>query len=155
MLKPRYENLEELLKEVRTTRGLDTSIEFIVHVQDLIGHCCIEDLDRLSHEYKQTFYWVYDEAEGIEETIKFFAEHSNFATKLQEDLSEAEADRDKYQFLLKEEEKKSLQYAKERNEAEAKANKTEKALADLEAKNKVLEDELITLKAKLYDLMTA
>ena len=155
MLKPKYENLEELLKEVRTTRGLDTNIDFIVHVQDLIGHSSIEDLDRLSHEYKQTFYWVYDEAEGTENTLRFFSEHSLLVTNLQEDLGEAEADRDKYHFLLEEESKKSINYAKERNEAEIRAREAEKALADQEARNKELEAELITLKAKLYDLMTA
>lgn len=155
MLKPKYDSLEELLKEVKSTRGLDTNIEFICHVQDLIGHSSIEDLDRLSHEYKHTFYWVYNTAEGIENTIKFFAEYSNYCNNLRAELSEAEADRDKFKFLWQEEEKKSLQYAKERNTEQATNIKTGAALSDLEAKNKALEAELITLKAKLYDLMTA
>ena len=155
MLKPKYENLKELLKEVRTTRSLNTNIDFLVHVQDLIGHSTENELYELSKEYKETFYWVYDEAEGIEATLKFFANYSKFSEDLQLQLADAEADRDKYQFLLKEEEKKSLEYAKERNEAQSNLNFSKKAQADLEAKNKALESELITLKAKLYDLMTA
>lgn len=154
MLKQAYENLEELLKEVKATHGLDTNIDFIVHVQDLIGHSCEEDLEKLCHEYKQTFYWVYDEAEGIENTIKFYAAHSMYCNNLREELSETEADRDKFQFLWKEEKENALRYARERNEAQAENIKNNAALADMEAKNKALENELIALKAKLYDLIT-
>lgn len=155
MLKAKYENLEELLKEVKATHGLDTNIDFIVHVQDLIGHSCIEDLERLCHEYKETFYWVYDEAEGIENTIKFYAEYSKYCNNLREEIADAEADRDKFHFLWQEEEKKSLQYAKERNEEQAQNIKLDAALTDLKNKNQQLEKELIELKAKLYDLITA
>jgi type II secretory pathway component GspD/PulD (secretin) len=78
MLKPKYESLEELLKEVQATRGLDTNIEFITHVQDLIGHSTEDQLYELSKQYKETFYRVYDEAEGIESTLRFFASYSKF-----------------------------------------------------------------------------
>lgn len=155
MLKPKYESLEELLREVKATGGLDTDIDFIVHVQDLIGHSCLEDLDRLSHEYKETFYRVYDEAEGIIATIKFFAEYSNFSVKLREELAEAEADRDKLQHFYNEEQKKSLEFARERNEKEAENIRITAEANDLRRENEALKAELIALKAKLYDLMTA
>lgn len=155
MLKSKYNNLKELLKEVKATRGLDTNIEFIVHVQDLIGHSSIEDLHNLSQEYKETFYWIYDEAEGTEATLKFFAEHSKFSMNLQQQLADAEADRDKYNFLYQEEQKKSLGYAKERNAQEAENIRITAEKNDLRNENEALKAELIALKAKLYDLMTA
>lgn len=155
MLKPKYENLKELLKEVKATRTLDTSIEFIVHVQDLIGHSTENDLYELSKEFKETFYWVYDEAEGIESTLKFFAANSRFSEQLQTELADAEADRDKYSALLKMEKDNSLQYAKERNEAQAETIRITKERNDLKSENESLKQKLITLKAKLYDLMTA
>jgi len=155
MLKPRYESLEELLREVKATGGLDTDIDFIVHVQDLIGHSSLEDLDRLSHEYKETFYRVYDEAEGIQATIKFFAEYSNFSVKLREELAEAEADRDKLQHLYNEERKSSLEFARERNEKEAENIRITAEANDLRRENEALKAEMIALKARLYDLMTA
>lgn len=155
MLKPKYENLEELLKEVQATRALDTKIEFITHVQDLIGHSNYEELERLSHEYKETFYRVYDEAEGIEATIRFFAAYSNFSQRLNEELADAEADRDKYNALLKMEKESHLATCKERNQLQADNIKITAERNDLKQENEALKNELTTLKAKLYDLMTA
>lgn len=155
MLKPKYETLEELLKEVQATRGLDTNIEFITHVQDLIGHSNYEELERLSHEYKETFYRVYDEAEGIEATIRFFAAYSNFSQKLNEELAEAEADRDKANALLKMEKDSHLETCRERNQAQAENIKITAERNDLKRENEELKEQLTKLKAKLYDLMTA
>ena len=155
MLKAKYENLEELLKEVKATHSLNTEIDFICHVQDLIGHTAYDELPTLASEYKETFYRVYDTAEGIESTLRFFAQNSKFSVELQEKLADAEADRDKMKFLLSEEQKKSLQYAKERNEAEAKNIKLSAKNSDIKSENDRLKAELTALKAKLYDLMTA
>lgn len=155
MNKKNYENLEELLKEVKGTRLLDTKIEFITHVQDLIGHSTVEELHDLSREYKETFYWVYDTAEGIESTLRFFAENSKFSTELQEQLADAEADRDKYNGLYNLE-KESLDSVtttllSRNTEVRELKNKLEEAEKEVSS----LQEELIKLKAKLYDLTTA
>lgn len=155
MLKPNYENLEELLKEVQATRGLDTNIEFITHVQDLIGHSTIDELHDLSWQYKETFYRVYDEAEGVEATMRFFAEHSKFSLNLQEQLADAEADRDKYQHLYKTEKESRQLDLKELQELRGKYNKNLTELVNKQKEVDELKKELTTLKAKLYDLMTA
>ena len=155
MLKPKYETLEELLKEVQATRGLDTSIEFITHVQDLIGHSNYEELERLSHEYKETFYRVYDEAEGIEATMRFFAEYSRFSINLKEQLAEAEADRDKYKFLLGQEQEAHEEHKTQLADLAVKDIANQKSTDKLQKENEDLKNELIQLKAKLYDLMTA
>lgn len=154
MNKKNYENLEELLKEVKATRLLDTKIEFITHVQDLIGHSTVEELHDLSREYKETFYWVYDTAEGIESTLRFFAENSKFSTELQEQLADAEADRDKYNGLYNLE-KESLDSVtttllSRNTEVRELKNKLEEAEKEVSS----LQEELIKLKAKLYDLTT-
>lgn len=155
MMKEKYNNLEELLKEVQATRGLDTNIEFITHVQDLIGHSTIDELHDLSRQYKETFYRVYDEAEGVEATMRFFAEHSRFSTNLQEQLADAEADRDKYQHLYKTEKESRDLDLKELQELRGKHNKNLTELVNKQREVDELRKELITLKAKLYDLMTA
>lgn len=155
MLKPKYETLEELLKEVQATRGLDTNIEFITHVQDLIGHSTEGQLYELSKQYKGNFYWVYDEAEGIEATLRFFANYSKFSEDLQTQLADAEADRDKANALLKMEKESHLATSKERNQLQAENIKTTAELNDLKNENQELKDQLTKLKAKLYDLMTA
>lgn len=155
MKKKIYENLEELLKEVKATKSLDTEIEFITHVQDLIGHSTTGELNSLSQKYKQTFYWVYNTAEGIESTLKFFTENSKFSTELREKLADAEADRDKYNGLYSLE-KESLDSVTEtlilRN---AEIRKLETKLTEAEKEVSNLQEELIKLKAKLYDLTTA
>jgi hypothetical protein len=155
MLKPKYESLEELLKEVQATRGLDTNIEFITHVQDLIGHSTANQLYELSKQYKETFYRVYDEAEGIESTLRFFASYSKFSEDLQIQLTDAEADRDKYQHLYKTEKESRELDLKELQELRGIHNKNLTELVNKQIEVDELKKELTTLKAKLYDLMTA
>lgn len=155
MNKKNYENLEELLKEVKATKLLDTKIEFITHVQNLIGHSTVKELHDLSWKYKETFYWIYDTAEGTESTLKFFAENSKFSTDLQEKLADAEADRDKYNGLYNLE-KESLDNVtttllSRNTEVRELKNKLEEAEKEVSS----LQEELIKLKAKLYDLTTA
>ena len=155
MLKPKYNNLEELLKEVQATRGLDTSIEFITHVQDLIGHSTVEELHELSRQYKETFYRVYDEAEGIETTLRFFKYNSEWSEYLQTKLAEAEADRDKFEFMF---DNMKATTDKITNDFQDLQKRHETNLDELAAKQKEvdeLKNELTNLKARLYDLMTA
>jgi chromosome segregation ATPase len=155
MLKPKYESLEELLKEVQATRGLDTNIEFITHVQDLIGHSTEDQLYELSKQYKETFYRVYDEAEGIESTLRFFASYSKFSENLQTQLAEAEADRDKYHALWKVEKETAERHAESMQQDEKEIKKLKLKATEDQTTIDQLQKELTTLKAKLYDLMTA
>ena len=155
MLKPKYKNLEELLKEVQATRGLDTNIEFITHVQDLIGHSTIDELHDLSWQYKETFYRVYDEAEGVEATMRFFAEHSRFSTNLQEQLAEAEADRDKYRHLYETKEAENKNIKQDLQNTRNDLGSQDIKVHELKKENEELKKEIDHLKAKLYDFMTA
>ena len=150
-----YENLEELLKEVKATKSLDTKIEFITHIQDLIGHSTTGELNSLSQKYKQTFYWVYNTAEGIEATLKFFAENSAFATELREKLADAEADRDKYNGLYDLEKESLAAVTTTLFSRNTEVRELQNKLAEAEKEVSSLQEELIKLKAKLYDLTTA
>lgn len=154
MLKSKYESLKELLKEVQATRGLDTNIEFITHVQDLIGHSTEGELYELSKEFKQTFYWVYDEAEGIENTLKFFACYSRFSEDLQTQLADAEAGRDKYQHLYKTEKEGRDLDLKELQELRGRHKEALKDLVNKQTEVDELKKEIISLKAQLFDLIT-
>jgi septal ring factor EnvC (AmiA/AmiB activator) len=87
--------------------------------------------------------------------MRFFAENSKFSENLQEQLADAEADRDKFQHLYNEEKKSSLAIAKERNEQQAENIKITAEVNNLKNENEELKKQLTELKAKLYDLMTA
>lgn len=155
MLKAKYNNLEELLKEVQATRGIDTNIEFITHVQDLIGHSTADELHELSRQYKETFYRVYDEAEGIEATIRFYKFHSPWTEDLQTRLAEAEADRDKFEFLYDNTKEAADKTKNDLEELHARHKDNLKDLVNKQKEVDELKKELTELKAKLYDLMTA
>lgn len=154
MLKAKYENLEELLKEVKARRSLDTNIEFITHVQDLIGHSTYEELHELSQEYKETFYWVHDEAEGIEATLRFFVEHSKWSINIQEELADAEVERDKYKHLFEMKEAENKRIIQDLQNTRNDLGSQDIKAHELKKENEALRKEIDSLKVKLYDLMT-
>lgn len=151
----KYNSLEELLREVQATRVLDTSLDFITHVQDLIGHSTTEELEALAFEYKENFYRVYDEAQGIESTLRFFATFSNFA----ENARDVEADRDKY-IALYNSQKSEMEKLKDENiqlksELENVQRKAEELEERVDNQKETYEAEIKSLKSKLYDYITA
>lgn len=150
----KYNNLEEYLKEVKATGIINTDIEFIVHIQDLIGHSTYEELHNLSRNYKVTFYRVFDEACGIEETLRFFAEHSNFSERLNQEAADAECERDKNKALLQISEEKNEQLTKDLQNTRKELEDQDIKNGELRKENKALKEETTALKARLYDLIT-
>ena len=153
MYKAKYDNFKQLLDEVRATGGIDTNIEFVCHIQDLIGHSTFEDLEKLSAEYKETFYRVYDVAMGTEATIRAWRDYSNYCRNLREKLEDYEdeiwaykADLENANTKAKEWEKSATAY-----QADLKASEIEKKALSAELDKK--DAEILKLKARLYDLI--
>jgi hypothetical protein len=153
-----YKTITEVLQEVKATGGIDTGIEFITHLQDLIGHSNAEDLEDLAGEYKETFYRVYQIAEGTTETLRFFAAHSNTCRMLRAEASEAHADADKYQGLFNDlqqiHKETQITLSQHVTELENKLFDAQTTADALTMENERLTAEITALKAKLYDLIT-
>ena len=156
MLKKEYGSLEELLKEVKATGGLDLSIEFICHVQDLIGHSTQEELKDLSLEYKETFYRVFCEAEGVTETLHFYFFNSNAVNSIREEAAEAKADAEKWESLYNNlheiHEKSEIDLCRRIAELKDELHEARTTADALTLEKENLNTEITRLKAKLYDM---
>lgn len=150
-----YEDLVKLLKHVQATHGFDTDEKTVCEYQDMIGHSSDEQLTELANgAYKESFYRIYGCAYGTIEAIKFFGKHSEKIlamldenANLKCDLEIAE-DKAKKNFDLAEKNRQS--WIEEKN----RANNAEYQITEKEKEITALQDEIKTLKAKLYDLIT-
>ena len=141
-----YNELVELCKRTKATKGLDTSIEKVVEYQDMIGHSSEAQLHDLSNgDYKKEFYWIYSTAYRIEDTLNFYVGHSEKIGDmlrenciLQDDLQTEKEAKANLQFAYKELQTKN-------NELQTENYSLKKSFDDLQL-------EVIQLKAKLYDL---
>ena len=149
-----YEDLVTLLKKVQATHGIDTDEKSVCEYQDMIGHSSQEQLKELANGvYKETFYRVYGFAYGTVEAIRFFTKNSDRIEAILRERNEAICDRDDMQDVL-EKEKAAHQTATKNAKTlcddlyDEKRN-TERLQKELEA----AQDEIIKLKARLFDLM--
>ncbi len=147
-----YEGLFHLLR--RCIHGHDTTIEAICHYQDVFGHSCIEDLEKASEsEYKETFWRLYDEAYGTVAMITFYGQHSRYCRDLRERLEDLEAETEEQKTYIKVCEAKATEEVKRRDDVEQMLRQEKE---DHEKDMKYifeLKNEIIRLKAKLYDMM--
>lgn len=143
-----YNDLVELLKKVQATGGLDLDQASICDYQDMIGHSSIEQLEELANgNYKESFYRIYDAAYGTMETLRFYINHGE---KIQAIIEECEY----WQEQTKEAEEKARSNFQS-FEKYLNLHSKEKARNDgLKSVIKAKDQEIIELKAKLYDLMT-
>ena len=157
MLKTKYENLKELLQEVKATGGMDLNTEFICHVQDLIGHSTQEELKDLSLEYKETFYRVFCEAEGTTETLRYYFFNSNSVNAIREELADVKADAEKWESLYNDlhkiHENSQIDLSNRITELKAELFDAETRADALTLEKENLKAEITRLKVKLYDLM--
>lgn len=147
--------LEELLKEVARTGVIDISTtDKVVEYQDLIGHSTVQELRELANTttLRDSFYRVYDVAYGIVATINFYTKNDDRIVQLAEAIADQEAETEKGSKLIEDlreankllnENVKSL----EKQLAEAKRD-----VEGMEYNLKAKDEEIIKLKARLYDL---
>lgn len=150
-----HKELIETVKMIQATGGMDTDETSICEYQDMIGHSSQEQLtDLATGNYRESFYRLYCAAYGVINTLRFYWNFSDKCNSLREVAADREAEIDKLNFLLEEEQKATKEQKASREEVQT-------GYADLvkdynEAKRKTEEQaaEIIQLKAKLYDLMT-
>ena len=151
-----YEDLVKLIKKVQSEPGhvLDLNEAAICDYQDMIGHSTEEQLKELANgTYKETFYRVYGVAAGTVEAIRFFGKNSNKIYEILLERDEAIADRDEALEKIAEEKRKAEQAFNTSCKFQASYSDTLKEKQELEKKLEAAQDEIIKLKARLFDLM--
>lgn len=147
-----YEGLFHLLR--RCIHGHKTDIDSVCHYQDVFGHSCEEDHEKAAEgEYREVFYRLYEEAYGVVATINFDRKHSVYYRNLREQVDDLTDDVEgarQYQKVveasLENEKKESAKLRQQVNEAASLTTKYVQQIADLE-------NEVVRLKARLFDLM--
>lgn len=147
-----YEGLFHLLR--RCIHGHDTTTEAICHYQDVLGHSCEEEHEKAAESgYRETFYRLYEEAYGVVATINFDRKHSRYARELRERVDDLEATCEEQKTYIKVCEAKATDEVKRRGDVETKLRQATEEADRCKKHIHELEDEVIRLKAKLYDMM--
>ena len=156
-------NLQELVNITAATHGLNTDIESITIMQDIIGHTSIDEVANIANgPHKETFYWIYGECYGTVEAIKYYVNNSEtlenrICDRIDEAVSEERNKAEEDQKSGKEEPNHSkdeyLKMCDSRNEYRRKFAEASGKLDNAELKIADMEAEIIKLKAMLFDLM--
>lgn len=134
---------KQVVEEVQK-HCLCTTNEDIVRLQDIFGRAPIKDLVSLANDKdtEDTFYFILSKIWNCRDVIGFFNEHSN-------------PDNPAQLKWRNERIEKSLKEKIERlNEVEKKCLAEVSRANSLEAENKRLKNQIVELKAKLYDFLT-
>lgn len=149
--------IRELVNRVARESGhmLDLNDDAVVVYQDLIGHATEEENTELCNDpaVNETWYRIYGVAYGTTAAIKWYLNHSNKIAEMQCDLEEYKAMAEKKTEELKAAKDDSLTQFERAADAE---KVIEEMKRDMEGTLKALkekEEEIIQLKARLYDLM--
>lgn len=175
----KIQTARDLVMEVRF-HGMSLKQEDIVRAQDIFGNSTIEELDDLANDIgrnnedgepdpkgtwsstrvptRDTFYSILFHIWNWEEATRFWNQHSN---PDREQLVVAQIESKTLRAEVKEKEKRIERYQQDLDlaqEAEAAAKERAKeyaySLDDMKAALAAKDDEIVRLKAKLYDLLT-
>lgn len=143
----KIKTVRELINDVRA-HGFSTAVEDICRVQDIFGHSSIEELAGVANENSQEFYMVLFKIWRWDEATAFYNEHSNPVNinSLKKELSDCKEQ-------LEASKKQISEFGKGYSKELENNAKLGKALDEYEKENQDLKDEIIKLKAKLYDIM--
>ena len=148
----RYDKIttaKDLVSEVKT-HGLSTMEQDICRAQDIFGRSPVYELIALANE-KQTqedFYLILFRIWNWRDATDFYNKYTN-----PEDAEEMKTELQEQEKTIKGL-KENIENLKEGYSKELENNRNlGKSLNEFEEENRKLEDEIIRLKAKLYDLM--
>lgn len=147
-------NIKDLCKRVARDRRLDLNDEAIVQYQDLIGHATVEENQELANtpELMETFYWIYGAAYGTVAAIKFYLNNSDKIADLQCEKEEYKAKAEKTAKELETARGSIKELEGQLKECKRDMDGTVGQLEEQRRINKVQDEEITRLKAKLYDL---
>ena len=139
---------KELIEEIRI-HGFSTVQEDVCRAQDIFGHSPVGELVEIaSGSHQDAFYMVLFHIWNWRDATAFYNEHSNpdNVKVLKEELSGCKKElKNAAENIEKLKEGYSKELENNRNLG--------KSLNEFEEENRKLEDEIIRLKAKLYDSM--
>lgn len=139
---------KELTEEVRI-HGFSTVQEDVCRAQDIFGHSSVGELVEIANGSRQdAFYMILFHIWNWRDATAFYNEHSNpdNVKGLKKELSDC-----KERLEATKEQVRKL--GKAHTEALENNAKLKNSLDEFEIETKMLESEIISLKAKLYDLM--
>lgn len=145
--------IRELVNRVAATHGYDTDMESVTAYQDLIGHATIEENRALANDpaLNETFYRIYGLAYGTIEAIKFYMANSDKVAGLKGELADY---KEGFQDKCKELEVAKDRIEEQKNKITELDGRIHELNRDMEGTQQSLrekEDEIVRLKAKLYD----
>lgn len=144
-----YAELVELLKHTQATGGLDVSTEAICEYQDMIAHSHDDQLEELANgNLKESFYRVYGYAYGTVEAIRFHCRHGKKIMEMIAENDDLKADVEDWKTKAEKAQQAAEKFRVSWEDLSQKAARQEDEIRRQAA-------EIITLKAKLYDMMQA
>ena len=148
--------IRELCKRVAATNSFDTGNDAVIAYQDLIGHATVEENQAISNtpELVESFYKVYGVAYGTCAAIKFYLNNSDKLADMQCDLEEAKAKAEKEHKDLVDARQYILELEGKVKECKRDMDETLKEMELLNGAITERDEEIVQLKAKLFDLIT-
>lgn len=141
-------NINELMAQIKCNRNvMATDQESILTYQDVIGHSSIQqNIDASNSNDADLFFRIYGEAYGVNAAIQFFIDHSLYCSTLRNDNSMYKVRIDDYKKTIESKEEMISNINRKNVDLEI---KNQNLLEQVES----LTDEIIRLKAKLYDIL--
>ena len=141
-----YNDLKKEIAKVVRTGSIETTEEKAIEYQDMIGHSNFEELQEAANDHKGAFYKIYATAYGITETLKFFRQNDYQILQVLQERDTMEYERDNYKEQFETRKADCLKLMD-------KLDETENENQRLTEENEKMKDEIIRLKARLFDYM--
>lgn len=146
--------IRELTNEVARTGMLDVSEEKVLEYQDMIGHASLEEnKDLLNSTLMESFLRIYGVAYGTNAAIRYYLQNSEAQLDRERKINALTEDVETFRKKIMELEKENIDWRNLQEENVKIIGKLERERDEWEQNYHVLEDEVIRLKAKLYDLL--
>lgn len=146
--------ITDLCNEIAMNKGtMKTDNEAILEYQDIIGHSSEDENEKVSNGVlAEIFYRVYGEAYGTVAAIKYYLSHSDKLCDIQYELGEAKALNEKHKKRIEELEESYNTKVKQCCELETKLREAQQNLTVRERNLAGKDEEIIKLKAILWDM---
>ena len=136
--------------------GLSTDLDDICKAQDILGHACESTLVELANDSRnsETFYMILFHIWNWQDAARFYNQHSNPEyQRMWNTAKEAEAKLAEANIKAEENEQDCNLWMERYRSSEAAHAKTVEELEFYETGYKRANEQIVKLKAKLYDLM--
>lgn len=135
---------------------LDVSEEKVVEYQDLIGHASVEEnKELLNSTLMESYLRIYGVAYGTNAALRYYLNNSEAQLDRERKISALTKDIEGMCKKVADLEKENMNYYKLSEENIQVIGKLERERDEWEQNYHVLQEEMIKLKARLYDMLEA